>query len=136
MTSFTKSVETMLVWSWFGKRTQNKSNALKAPVKQISSATQITSLSRGSLMRQNVCRALAPSSRAASSTSSGTLASPARKITMKNPDEAQPEITEIVNNARPSFNMPGSTPTPALNKKPNTNPTTTIDNTAGEKNAT
>ena len=87
-------------------------------------------------MRQNVCRALAPSSRAASSTSSGTLASPARKITMKNPAEAQPEITEIVNNALPSFNMPGSTPTPALNKKPNTNPTTTIDNTAGEKNAT
>ena len=55
---------------------------------------------------------------------------------MKNPAEAQPEITEIVNNALPSFNMPGSTPTPALNKKPNTNPTTTIDNTAGEKNAT
>ena len=87
-------------------------------------------------MRQNVCHALAPSNRAASSTSSGMLANPARKTTMKKPAEAQPEITEIVTSARLSFNRPGNTPTPSLHRKPNINPTTTMDNTAGEKKAT
>ena len=52
------------------------------------------------------------------------------------PAEAQPEITEVVTSARPSLNMPGKTPTPSLNKKPKTKPTTTIESTAGEKKAT
>jgi len=60
------------------------------------------------------------------------FAKPARKITMKNPAEAQPEMAEIVTNARLWFNMPGSRPTPSLNIKPKTSPTTTIESTAGE----
>ena len=56
-------------------------------------------------------------------------------MTMKKPADAQPEIAEIVTSARGSFNRPGHTPTPSLNRNPNTNPTTTMDRTAGEKNA-
>src|SRR5439155_24888379 len=99
----------------------------------MSSETKITSLSRGSLMRQNVCQAPAPSSRAASNTSSGTFASPARKMTMKKPADSQPEITEKVNSRRASVNIPGDTRTPSLNRNPKASRNTTLDNNPGQE---
>jgi len=60
----------------------------------------IVGRSSGSLIFQNVCQALAPSTRAASLSSSEMVSSPARNIMVGRPTHCQDDTSEITGRAR------------------------------------